>query len=46
MSVQRYVFMFDHSATHSFESKELAYYHAFQYGHQHLHQVGLVLVTK
>lgn len=46
MSVHHYVFQFDHAATHMFESKELAYRHAFQYGHQSVHQVGLVLVSK
>lgn len=46
MSVLNYVFLFDHVSTHRFESKELAYFHAFQYGHTSVHQVGFVLVTK
>lgn len=44
--VKKYVFVFDEQYTHTFESKEMAYYHAFQTGRTTVHQRGIIFTNK
>jgi hypothetical protein len=44
--LMKYVFVFDEQFTHKFDSKEMAYYEAFNSGRKTIHQRGIILVNK